>query len=258
MLIVACALLGLVIGSFLNVVVARVPAGESIVRPASRCPSCGHPIRGGDNVPVLSWLWLRGRCRDCRAPISPRYPLVEAGTGLAFGAVAAWRGLDWALPAFLYLAAISIALALIDLDVKRLPDVIVLPSYPVVVLLLAVPTLVEGPLWAGVRAVLAGLALFGVYATLWFIKPGGMGLGDVKLAGLLGLFLGWLSWAHLAVGGFLGFLLGGLVGGLLMALGRAGRKSKIPFGPFMLAGCWLAVPLADPLTSAYLRASGLA
>lgn len=251
-----CTVFGLLVGSFLNVVVARVPAGESIVTPPSHCPRCGHPIRARDNVPVLAWLLLRGRCRDCGEPISVRYPLVEAATGAAFGGVGAWLGPDPALPAFLYLAGVSIALALIDLDVKRLPDAIVLPSYPVALVLLAVPV-VAGRDWdTAARAAAGAGALFGLYAVLWFVYPRGMGLGDVKLAGVLGLYLGYLSWGHLAVGGFAGFLLGGVVGAALMAAGRAGRKSKIPYGPFMLAGTWLAVPLGAPLAHAYLRAIG--
>jgi leader peptidase (prepilin peptidase)/N-methyltransferase len=256
-LIVLCAVFGLLVGSFLNVVVARVPAGESVVHPRSRCPRCGHRIRVADNVPVVSWLLLRGRCRDCGEPISVRYPLVEAATGAVFGGVAGWLGFDPALPAFLYLAAISIALALIDLDVRRLPDAIVLPSYPVAVVLLAVPVLAGRDWEVGPRAAAGAGALFLLYGVLWFIRPDGMGLGDVKLAGVLGLYLGYLSWAHLAVGGFAGFLLGGVVGAALMAAGRAGRKSKIPYGPFMLAGAWLAVASAEPLAHAYLRYVGL-
>ena len=137
-LVVAVAtLVGLAIGSFLNVVIWRVPRGESVAHPPSACPRCGHAIRSRDNVPVLSWLLLRGRCRDCGNPISVRYPLVEAGTALLF-AVTAWSvGASWILPALLFLVAISVALALIDIDTKRLPDAIVLPSYPVALGLLA-------------------------------------------------------------------------------------------------------------------------
>src|SRR5690606_1115768 len=122
---VLVGLLGLVIGSFLNVVIYRVPLGRSLVQPGSACPSCGKPVRPRDNVPVVSWVLLRGRCRDCQAPISVRYPLVELSTGLLFVAtyltLGEARGLPWSVPAYLYLAAISIALALIDLDTRRLP-----------------------------------------------------------------------------------------------------------------------------------------
>jgi len=132
-LLVFVALLGLAIGSFLNVVIYRVPRGESLISPPSHCPSCDRPIRNRHNVPVFGWLALRGRCADCQAPISPRYPLVEAATGLVFVAFAArLYSLDLlpALPAYLYFAAIGIALAMIDFDCHRLPNAIVLPSYP--------------------------------------------------------------------------------------------------------------------------------
>ncbi|WP_372595325.1 A24 family peptidase [Actinotalea sp.] len=254
-LLVPVAVLGLLIGSFLNVVVWRVPRGESIVSPPSACPSCGHEIRPRDNVPVLGWLLLRGRCRDCGNPISVRYPLVEAATGLLFVAVALRFGLSWELPVYLYLAAIAVALALIDLDVHRLPDPIVLPSYPVVLVLLGVAALDPGGTsqWGALgRAVAAGAILFVFYLLLAVLRPGGMGMGDVKLAGVLGLALGWLGWGSLVVGAFGAFLLGGLFGiGLLLA-GRAGRRSGIPFGPWMLAGAALGVAVGEPLWDAYL------
>jgi len=148
-LIATIGLLGLAVGSFLNVVVARVPAGASVVRPGSACPSCGHEIRARHNVPVLSWLWLRGRCADCRSPISPRYPIVELLTALLFAAVTAELGADHRLtlaPALLYFTALGVALAAIDLDVHRLPNALVLPSYPVLAgLLVLAATLGHDP-----------------------------------------------------------------------------------------------------------------
>jgi leader peptidase (prepilin peptidase)/N-methyltransferase len=249
--------LGLLVGSFLNVVVYRLPRGESIVRPGSRCPSCGTPIAPRDNVPLVSWALLRGRARCCGARVSVRYPLVELTTGVAFAAVTVWLGLSWALPAFLYLAAISIALTLIDLAVHRLPDPIVLPSYLVGGLLLGVASLAAHDLGSVVRAVIGGAALWLLYLVLVLVYPAGMGLGDVKLAGVLGMYLGWLGWSELAVGAFLGFLLGGLSGLGLMLAGRAGRKTMIPFGPFMLAGAWLAIVIAAPVASWYLGAFGV-
>ncbi|NLT54108.1 MAG: prepilin peptidase [Actinomycetales bacterium] len=260
-LVILCVVLGLAVGSFLNVVIYRVPERRSVVRPRSACPACGEPISPRDNIPVLSWVVLRRRARCCGAPISVRYPLVEAGTAVAFGGVALWRGYDAALPAFLYLAAISIALAVIDLDVRRLPDVIVLPSYPVAAVLLAVPALVDGSPAVAVRAAVGGAALFALFFALWFfslllLRKEAMGLGDVKLSGVLGMYLGWLSWAHLVVGGFLGFMVGGLVGVALMAVGRVGRKSMVPYGPSMLVGAWLAVPFARPIADWYLGAAG--
>lgn len=246
------ALMGLLIGSFLNVVIWRVPRGESVVRPPSHCPGCGAAIRQRDNVPVLSWLMLRGKCRDCKTRISARYPAVELLTAIVFGLLA-WRiGLDAALPAYLYLGAIGVALALIDIDVKRLPNAIVLPSYPVALGLLGVAAAVNQDLSAYIRALLGMVVLFGLYFLLAFVYPAGMGFGDVKLAGILGLYLGWLGWGEVVTGGFLGFLFGGIVGAALMAAQRAGRKSQIPFGPFMLAGALTAILWGGALADLYL------
>lgn len=253
-LIVSCTLIGLLIGSFLNVVIWRVPRDESVVRPASHCPSCDHPVRTRDNIPVLSWLLLRGRCRDCGEPISIRYPLVEAATGALFGLTAWHFSGSWATPAFLYLAGIGVALALIDIDVHRLPNKIVLPSYVVVPLLLTIASWGDGNWDALLRAAIGGAGLYAFYFLLLFVYPRGMGFGDVKLAGLLGMYLGWLGWGQLAVGAFLGFLLGGLVGGALMAAQRATRKTAIPFGPFMIAGAYVAVLVGAGLADLYLNA----
>ena len=250
-----CGVLGLLVGSFLNVVVHRVPRGESVVRPASRCPACGHAVRPRDNVPVVSWLLLRGRCRDCTAPISALYPRVELGTGLLFAAVAALVGTSWALPAYLYLAAIAVALALIDLDEQRLPDAIVKPSYVVAAVLLAAASAATGEWSALLRAGIGCAALLALYAPLWLF--GGMGRGDVKLAGVLGLNLGWWSWGALVAGTFAAFLLGGTVGVALLLLRRAGRRSRIPFGPSMLAGALLALFAAAPVVGWYLDLVGL-
>lgn len=247
-----CALLGLLIGSFLNVVIWRVPRGESVVRPPSACPGCGHEIRPRDNVPVLSWLLLRGRCRDCGHPISARYPLVEATSGLLFAVMALRFGAEAELPAFLYLAAVGLALAVIDLDTLRLPDALTLPSYGVAAVLLGGAALVQHDGDAAVRALLGALALGAFYFALLFAYPAGMGWGDVKLAPVLGAYLGWISWGAVAVGAFLGFLYGGVVGIAAMLLGRAGRKSKLPFGPFMLAGALTGILFGRQLVDAYL------
>ncbi|HEX3004478.1 MAG TPA: prepilin peptidase [Angustibacter sp.] len=255
--ILLSAVVGLVIGSFLNVVIWRVPRGESVAHPASHCPQCEHPIRPRDNVPVLSWLLLRGRCRDCGAPISARYPAVELATGLLFALMAWHLGAAWELPAYLYLCAISVALALIDIDVRRLPNAIVLPSYAVTAVLLLLPAVIEGRWHEFLRAAGGGAVLYAVFFLLVFIHPAGMGFGDVKLAGVLGAYLGWLGWGVLAVGGFLGFLLGGVYGGGLLLAKRAGRKSAIPFGPFMLAGALVAVFAGQWLVDRYLQMIGI-
>jgi leader peptidase (prepilin peptidase)/N-methyltransferase len=209
-------------------------------------------VRPRDNVPVVSWLLLRGRCRDCKAPISARYPLVELGTAAVFVVLAARIGLEPELPAFLYLGAIGVALALIDLDIRKLPNAIVLPSYVVAAVLLGAAA-VFGDDWGNyLRAGLGMAALYAFYFALAWIYPAGMGFGDVKLAGVLGAYLGWLGWGEVVTGTFLGFLFGGVVGIALMALGKAGRKSKVPFGPFMLAGAFVAILWGGALADLYL------
>jgi len=251
---VLVGLLGLAVGSFLNVVIHRVPRGESLVRPGSRCPSCGTPIRPWHNIPVVGWLVLRGRCAACGAPIGVRYPLVEAGTAALFVALAARLdslGRLSALPAYLYFGAIGIALALIDLDCRRLPSPIVLPSYPVLAVLLTASAAWSGDWWSLLRAVLGAAALFAFFLAIVLIHPPGMGFGDVRLPGLIGGVLAYLSWSTVVIGAFLGFLLGALVGVAVISFGRGGRKTAIPFGPFMIAGALLAVFVGDPIANWY-------
>jgi leader peptidase (prepilin peptidase)/N-methyltransferase len=178
---------------------------------------------------------------------------VELATGVLFAAVAFAIGPHAALPAFLYLAAIAVALTMIDIDTRRLPNAIVLPSYVVGGALLTVAAAVSGEWDSLLRAALGGAALFAFYFALAFIYPAGMGFGDVKLAGVLGLYLGWLGWGALAVGAFAAFLLGGVLGAGLMLVGKAGRKTAIPFGPWMLAGAMIAVFVGQQLADAYRR-----
>ncbi|MGH8962916.1 MAG: prepilin peptidase, partial [Jatrophihabitantaceae bacterium] len=256
---ILAGIFGLAIGSFLNVVIYRVPVGESVVSPPSRCPSCGNTIRNRHNVPVLGWLMLRGRCADCANPISVRYPIVEAATAALFVVITlriAHLHLGAALPAYLYLAAAGLALSLIDVDHKRLPDAIVLPSYAVVAVLLTIASASTHDWWALARAAISAAALFAFYFATAFAYPAGMGFGDVKLAGVLGGLLGYLSWSALVVGAFAGFLLGAIVGAAIIAMRRGGRKSAIPFGPFMIAGAVLALFVARPVADAYLRLTG--
>lgn len=257
MLVAACALLGLLIGSFLNVVVHRVPRGESVVRPPSACPSCAHQIRSRDNIPVLSWLVLRGRCRDCAAPVSARYPTVELGTSLLFAVMALRFGYDPVLPAYLYLAAVGLALALIDIDVRRLPDVLTLPSYAVVAVLFGIGAVLGSDSGELLRALLAGAAMLAFYFAICFAYPAGMGFGDVKLSGVVGMATGWLGWGVWAAGLFGGFLLGGLFGVALMVARGGGRKTAVPFGPFMLVSALLAVLVGQPIVDAYRSATGI-
>jgi leader peptidase (prepilin peptidase)/N-methyltransferase len=266
-LVVVAGVLGLLIGSFLNVVAYRVPAKVSLLR-ESRCPHCDTAIKPWHNVPVVGWIALGGKCANCKAPISPRYPIVEAITGLAF-AVVTWWGLVvypqvsdvssrfarsttegdtatiWALGlvivAFLYFAAVSIVLTLIDLDTHRLPNSIVLPSYLVAGILFTVAAWLAGEWETLLRAGIGMAVLYIFYFLLRSIRRGGMGGGDVKLAGVIGIYLGWLGWGALAVGAFAAFVFGGVFGLVLMLARRAGRKSAIPFGPWMILGAWTGV-----------------
>ncbi len=262
---------GALIGSFLNVVVYRVPARRSVVSPPSACGACGHAIRAYDNIPVISWLVLRGKCRDCGARISPRYPLVELATAVTFGIVAwvflpalvsaasavALTAAILQLVAYLYLAAISIALALIDLDTRRLPNVLVLPAYVVGAVLLTAVAALTGE-WGQLLTAGLGLIIWGgLYFVLAVAWPGGMGFGDVKLAGALGLFLGFLGWPTLGVGIVAGFLAGGIFGIALMLAGR-GRKAAIAFGPWMLLGAWVGILGGPAILRGYLGLLGLA
>jgi len=254
---------GVLIGSFLNVVIFRVPAKKSLI-PASRCPSCNAHIAPWQNIPIVSWLLLRGRCGSCRAHISARYPLVEAGTGIAFALVAAWwlhfaplwQGgavAAWILlVAYLYLAAISIALTMIDIDTFRLPNAIVLPSIAVLVLCFGAATLAGADPGHLLRAVFAGVAVTLFYGLFWFFWPGGLGFGDVKLAAVLGLSLGWLGWGAVAVGSFAAFACGGAFGIAMILVGKATRRSRIPFGPWMLLGAWIGIAWGESLMNWYL------
>ncbi|POH71017.1 prepilin peptidase [Cryobacterium zongtaii] len=270
-LIILAGIFGLLIGSFLNVVICRVPNGRSIVTPPSACPGCGALIRPADNIPVISWLLLRGRCRQCRTSISVRYPIVELGTAVFFAATVGWAlfhrpsfalagsgvGFALAVVAYLYLAAVSVALALIDLDTHTLPDRIVLPSYVVGASLFGTSSVVTGDYESLLGACIGMGALWLFYLLLAVVYPGGMGFGDVKLAGVLGLFLGWLGWGPLVVGAFAAFLLGGTYAIVLVVTRRANRKSGIPFGPWMLAGAWVGIFGGQQLWTAYLGAFGL-
>lgn len=265
LLVVFAGLLGLAVGSFLNVVAYRVPAGISLLR-ESRCPTCDTAIAARHNVPVFGWLILRGKCANCGKPISARYPLVEAFTGVAFAAVtwfflAGFPADPWArMPvalilvviAYLYFAAISIALTLIDLDTHRLPNAIVLPSYAVAIVLLTGAAALSGDWTALLRSGIGMIALYAFYFVLRLVRPDGMGGGDVKLAGVIGLYLGWIGWGALAVGAFFAFVYGGVFGIALILRRRAGRLTAIPFGPWMILGAWTGIFAGESIGRAYL------
>jgi leader peptidase (prepilin peptidase)/N-methyltransferase len=251
LLVAGFGLLGLLVGSFLNVVVVRVPQRLSVVRPRSRCPGCGTQLAERDNVPVLSWLLLRGRCRTCAEPISMRYPLVEAATGALFAAAALRFGWSAELPAYLLLFAVLLAVSAIDLEHFLVPNRIVYPAVVAEVALFTLATAGDGELGDLGRALLGAALASGGLLALALAYPRGMGMGDVKLAVLLGLGLGWLSLGHVALGLFLGFLLGSLVGVGLVATGVRSRKAHIPFAPFLAAGTVVAVLVGQPLLDWY-------
>jgi len=236
--------LGAAIGSFLNVVIHRLPAGESIVTPRSRCPACGTPLRPRDNVPLLSWLVLRGRCRSCAAPISPRYPLVEALTAALFALVVAVEGIDARLALALPFVAVLVAVAAIDLDHRIIPNRILAPAALWAVAATAAVDAGELP-----EALAAGAGAFAFLLAAALVHPAGMGMGDVKLAGVLGLYLGVAVVPALLVA----FVAGALVGvAMLLREGAAARKKGIPFGPFLALGALAGLLAGDELIELYL------
>lgn len=250
MIVAASAALGLLIGSFLNVVVARVPAGRSVVHPPSHCPECGRTLTWSENIPIVSWVVQRGRCRGCDTAISVRYPVVEASCAVLFAAVAARIGWHMDLAAHLVAAAGMLALAVIDLDTKRLPDKVLGPTTAATAVFLALAAFVDDR-WDDLgRGALGGVAGFVALLVIHLAKPAGMGFGDVKLAFLCGLVLGWHGLAEVVLGLYGGFVLGAVVGVVLIAAKRVRFGRTIPFGPFLVAGTLGMVLLGEPLADA--------
>lgn len=253
MVIAFTAILGLLIGSFLTVVVDRVPRRASVVAPGSACGGCGLELGPIDLVPVVSWLALRGKCRRCRAPIGVEPLVLELTTAGLFTVLAIKFQLSWELGAFCVLAAGLVALSWIDLKTKRLPREIIYVTAAIGVPLLCVAALVRHEpkrmLTMLIGAALA-LAFMGV---VYLVSRGGMGDGDVRLSPLLGAYLGWLNPGFVAVGLFLGFVLGAVVGLALMAVGRAGRKTAVPFGPFLAMGALISIWIGQSLIDRILH-----
>ncbi len=253
MTIAISAAYGLIIGSFLTVVVDRVPRGASIVSPGSACGSCGLRLGFRDLVPVFSWLALRGRCRRCRTNIGIEPLILELVTSVTFG-LFAWKfGLDWALPAFCALAAGLIGLSWIDLRTKRLPRSIIYVTAAIGIPLLCVAALVRHEprrMWMMLLGAGCALAFMGI---VYVASRGGMGDGDVRLSPLLGAYLGWLNPGFVAVGLFIGFFAGAVVGVVMMAAGRAGRKTAVPFGPFLALGTIVAVLVGQRCIDIFMR-----
>jgi leader peptidase (prepilin peptidase)/N-methyltransferase len=240
-LICYCALFGLIVGSFLNVVIYRVPRKESVVSPRSACPTCGVPISARDNVPILSWLLLRGKCRNCHAPISVRYPLIEAATAALFAGMAARIGFSWSLPAYLVLAAGLLALACTDLEHLLLPKRIVYPVLTLVGVLLVLAAAITHHWHDLLTAALCAIVWFVIFFAMNAISPRLLGFGDVRLAPVLGLALGWLGVRYALLGFFASNLVGAILGLSLIATKRISRQQQIPYGVFLAIGTLLAI-----------------
>ena len=248
---VICGVLGLAVGSFLNVVIHRVPEKESVVRPRSRCPKCGTELAARDNVPVVSWLLLRGRCRTCGEPISARYPLIELGTAVLFAAAGVRFGASWELPAYLLFFAALIAITAIDLERYIIPNRIIYPTLFAAIPLLVAAAVLEDDTSRIATAALGALGAFVAMFVVHFISPRGMGFGDVRLSAVIGMFLGWIDGELVFLGMLLGFLLGSVVGVGLIITKIRGRKDHVPFGPFLAAGAVLAVLFSRQILEAY-------
>jgi leader peptidase (prepilin peptidase) / N-methyltransferase len=248
-LYVAVGLFGAAIGSFLNVCIYRLPKHESIVWPSSRCPACGGRIAPYDNVPILSFLWLRGRCRACRAPISLRYPLVEAANGFGYVGIA-WRfGLDWPLLAYAAFFSALLVVTFIDLDHQIIPDRITLPGIPLSILCAA--TVLPVGIVASVLGLLlgGGLLWFMAWLSPYLFGKEGMGGGDIKLLAMIGAFLGWEP-VLLTV--LVGASVGSITGLSLIALKRLHRDQYLPFGPFLALGAIVAMFFFHDLKAWYV------
>lgn len=262
-LLVASFVIGCIFGSFLNVVIWRVPNHISITNPKrSFCPKCKAQIAWYDNIPIISWMVLGAKCRHCKEPIAARYPLVESLGGIAFLAVTV-GGLfgaytPWMLPLLYVFACVSIVIAFIDLDHHLILNVVLLPTLVTTVALLALASLGTGEWMRLGRGALCALILFAFYFVLSLIWKGGMGDGDIKLAFILGLVLGWLGWPQFIIGSFAAFLIGGVVSLVLLASKKVGLHGGIPFGPSMLLGVWLGIFAGAPIATLYLQFTGLA
>lgn len=244
-------LLGAAVGSFGNVVVHRVPLGMSLADPPSACPACGTPITPRDNVPVVSYLLLRGRCRACGERISVRYPLVEAGV-TALWVISVLRFEELEVAAFVALASTVLGLvALIDLEHRRIPNVIVLPA-TVAALVWVFGVAAAGRDWGLlIRAAACGAGFFAVLLVIALVS-GGMGFGDVKLAGFIGVVTGRFGIGMAVAGALGGFLAGGIFAVALLATRRSGRKDTLAFGPWMAVGCVVVLFVGEGPVRAWL------
>jgi leader peptidase (prepilin peptidase) / N-methyltransferase len=241
----------LVIGSFMTVVVARIPEGGSVVGPSSRCPKCGTPIRPIDNIPVISWLVLRGKCRSCGEPISAVYPLIELSTAAVMLVAVARFDRPWVFVMLALLMSMMPALSLIDIRHRIVPNKVTYPAFVIALVYVTVAWLFHGGPNL-VRGIEGCLLYAGPLFLLAFLYPRGMGLGDVKLVAVIGLVLGSVGLRYVGVAAGSAILLGGLGGIVALALG-ADRKSAIPFGPYLAAGSFVSVLAGSQIASGYLH-----
>jgi leader peptidase (prepilin peptidase) / N-methyltransferase len=246
---ILAALLGLCVGSFLNVVIYRLPRGQSLASPPSRCPKCGKRLSWFDNIPVLSWLVLGGRCRQCGERISVQYPIVEIITAVAAVIVVLTTPVSVLLASRLVLTGILIALFVIDLELQILPNAITLPGIVVGFLfsLFSPP----GPVAAALGILLGGGVLYGIAAAYYLVRrEEGMGMGDVKMLAMIGAFLGWRSVLLTLI---LSSFVGAVVGVVLMTAKREGLKYALPFGTFLALAAFVAMLLGEPILNWYFR-----
>ncbi|CAB5041075.1 MAG: prepilin peptidase [Actinobacteria bacterium] len=249
---------GLAVGSFLNVAISRVPDARSIIRPRPACSKCTEPIAWVDMIPIISWMMLRGQCRNCHQTISARYPLVELANAFSWVVLSWWclgtsnEHLLTLLPLLLALSSFTIVLTLIDIEHHRLPDAIVIWMYPTAVAGLTYAGVVGGQSQVSQSLLMACVWLIAI-GGVWLVTSGrGMGFGDVKLAPVLGLVLGWVGWSAGFVGLLGAWILGGCAGIALMALGKARRGTALAFGPFLFAGFWAGLFFGESLAAWYL------
>ncbi|MGD0084552.1 MAG: prepilin peptidase [Acidimicrobiales bacterium] len=249
---VVAGLFGLVLGSFVGVVADRVPRKESIIRPGSHCTSCGTPLRPLDNIPLISYLVLRGRCHSCGVRIPPRDLYVELATAVLFAGVA-WRlPTFWALPAYCVLAAGLVALSVIDLQHKLLPKPIVYITAASAGVLVVLASPISHRLVDLAVAGIGAATCFVVFLAIWFVAPRAMGFGDVRLAGLCGGALGWLSGGAIAVGMLAAFLLAGVPAVAMLVTGKADRKTALAFGPYLALGTMVGVCFGPTIAHAWV------
>ena len=250
---VIAGIVGLAVGSFLTVVVDRVPKKTSVVSPRSRCPNCGAEIRNRDNIPVVSYILLRGRCHSCGERISARYPLLEALTAAVFAGTAIVYASIYLIAMLCVFGAVMLAVAAIDLELRVIPNRITYPAFPVFAIAIVAGWAVGQEL-SPAHALIGAVAYGGVFFVIALIAPRGLGMGDVKLTGLIGLVMGSLGLRYVGVAAGSAVLLGGVAGLVALASGR-GRKSMMPFGPFLAAGALVAVFWGERLADWYLRSA---